>query len=103
MNFVRLCCANYAIRVGQLLRRMWCAEQRGLIMGLMTTTSLEEAARAYRRAEAALERRREELAAEIVAADQAGMRQVEIVKKTGYTRESVRRIVDNARKRLASD
>lgn len=71
-------------------------------MGLMTTTSLEEAAKAYRRAEAALVRRREELAAAIAEADEAGTRQVDIVKATGYTRESVRRIVDDARKRRAS-
>lgn len=59
-------------------------------------TSLTEAARAFRRAERAVEQRREELAAAIVQADKDGMRQVDIVKVTGYTREHVRRIIRDA-------
>lgn len=56
-------------------------------------TTLEEAARAYRRAEKALEDRRAALAEAIVLADQEGVRQADIVKITGYAREHVRRIV----------
>lgn len=59
-------------------------------------TSLTEAARAFRRAERTAEQRREELAAAIVQADKDGMRQVDIVKVTGYTREHVRRIIRDA-------
>jgi hypothetical protein len=55
--------------------------------------SLEEAARAFRRAEKTLEERRAALAEAIVAAARAGRPQVEIVAVTGYAREHVRRIV----------
>lgn len=58
--------------------------------------ALTEATRAYRRAEAALEKRRAELAAAIAAAARAGTRQVDIVATTGYTREHIRRIVRDA-------
>lgn len=57
------------------------------------TASLEAAARAYERAKQALDRRRAELAAEIVKAAREGTRQVDIVKATGYTRERVRQII----------
>ncbi len=60
------------------------------------STDLERAAKAFRRAEAALEARRAELAAAVVAADEAGTRQSEIVRVTGYTRETVRRLVRDA-------
>ena len=52
---------------------------------------LERAAAAYREAVKALDEARPRLAAAIVAAAQAGMRQVDIVQVTGYTREQVRR------------
>jgi len=55
-------------------------------------TDLEEAAQEYRDALKLLEIARPRLAAAIVAAARAGMRQVEIVKVSGYTREQVRRI-----------
>ncbi|HEV8174334.1 MAG TPA: hypothetical protein VGP91_11875 [Actinoplanes sp.] len=69
--------------------------------------NLDEAATSYRRAQAALaelqaqvgtaranvESARAELAEAIVEAARRGMRQVEIVQRSGYTRESVRRIV----------
>lgn len=58
--------------------------------------ALTEAARAYHRAEAAAAKRRRELAEAIVAADRAGVRQVDIVAATGYTREHIRRIVRDA-------
>lgn len=61
--------------------------------------ALAEAARAYRRAEAAVIKRREELAEAIVAADRSGVRQVDIVRVTGYTREHIRRIVAAAKER----
>jgi hypothetical protein len=59
-------------------------------------SALTEAARAYRRAERAVEQRREELAAAIVQAAADGVRQVDIVRATGYTREHIRRIVRDA-------
>jgi hypothetical protein len=57
------------------------------------STDLERAAKAFRRAEQALEQRRAELADAIRAADEAGTKQVDIVRITGYTRETVRRLV----------
>lgn len=54
---------------------------------------LDEATRAYRKAKEALDAAREELAQAIVeAARDGGMRQADIVKTTGYTREQIRRI-----------
>jgi len=67
------------------------------------STDLERAAKAFRRAEATLEARRAELAAEIVVADRSGIRQADIVRTTGYTRETVRRIVrDEQARRFVS-
>lgn len=67
------------------------------------STDLERAAKAFRRAEATLEARRAELAAEIVVADRSGIRQADIVRITGYTRETVRRIVrDEQARRFVS-
>ncbi len=57
---------------------------------------LEKTAREYQRAKAALDAVRPRLAAAIVAAARAGMRQSEIVKTTGYTRERVRQICREA-------
>lgn len=57
------------------------------------STDLERAAKAFRRAEAALEQRRAELAEAIRAAAEGGTKQVDIVRITGYTRETVRRLV----------
>lgn len=60
---------------------------------LVTDAELDRALRAYRRAEAVLEQRRQELADAIGAAiHERGMRQVDVVKQTGYTREHIRRI-----------
>lgn len=58
---------------------------------------LKRAAAARKRAEAALESSRDELAALIVEASDAGMRQVEIVQISEYNREHIRRIVLAAR------
>lgn len=69
--------------------------------------NLDDAANAYRQAQAELadartrvgqaraevDRTREELAEAIVEAARSGVRQVEIVRRSGYTRESVRRIL----------
>lgn len=55
-------------------------------------TRLEEAAAAYRSAKQALDEARPQLAQAIVEAARTGMRQAEIVRVTGYTREQVRRI-----------
>lgn len=69
--------------------------------------SLDDAANAYRQAQAELadararigqarakvDKTRDELAEAIVDAARSGMRQVEIVRRSGYTRESVRRIL----------
>ncbi len=60
------------------------------------TTPLHKATAAYRRAQAAVEQRRNELAEQIVRAAAEGVRQVDIVEITGYTREHVRRIVRDA-------
>jgi len=60
------------------------------------TTPLHKATAAYKRAQAVVEQRRLDLAEEIVKADRDGMRQVDIVKVTGYTREHVRRIIRDA-------
>ncbi|MEV1018124.1 hypothetical protein AB0I89_32180 [Micromonospora sp. NPDC049801] len=53
---------------------------------------LEDVAREYRDAKAALDAVRPRLAAAIVAAARGGVRQSEIVRTTGYTRERVRQI-----------
>lgn len=59
----------------------------------MTEDPVAVAARAYRRAEVTLERRRRELADAIGhAALVEGRRQSELVAVTGYTREHIRRI-----------
>lgn len=55
-------------------------------------TELEDAARAYRDAKEALDTARPRLAEAIVAAARGGVRQSEIVRVSGYTREQVRRI-----------
>lgn len=68
----------------------------------VVTESLLGAARRFRRAEKAYEQAREELAEEIVvAALDQGVKQIDIVKATGYTREHIRRLVDDERKRRA--
>lgn len=66
------------------------------------TDRLLAAARRFRRAEKAYEQAREELAAMIVAAAlDDGVKQVDIVKATGYTREHIRRLVDDERRKRA--
>lgn len=55
-------------------------------------TGLEEAAQAYADAKAAVDAARERLGDEIVKAARSGMRQTEIVRISGYTRETVRRL-----------
>ncbi len=59
-------------------------------------TDLDKAAADYQAAKAALDLTRERLAAAIVEAAKAGTRQSEIVRVTGYTRETVRRICREA-------
>ena len=59
-------------------------------------TDLETAARAFRRAEKTLDERRRVLAAAITAAAAAGVKQADIVRITGYTREHVRQLVKAA-------
>jgi len=53
----------------------------------------ERAARIIAEARARVDQARVELAEEIRAADRAGMRQVDIVAATGYSRERVRQII----------
>jgi CRP-like cAMP-binding protein len=55
--------------------------------------ALARAAQAHRRAEAAVISTRLALASAIAEADSAGVKQLDIVRITGYTRETVRRIV----------
>jgi hypothetical protein len=62
----------------------------------MTTDALEAATEAYRAAQQALDSRRQALAAAIVAAANSGVRQTEIVRITGYTREHIRQVVKAA-------
>lgn len=71
---------------------------RGVILSVMTS-DLERATRAYHRALAAVDKRRDELAEAIATSAEAGIRQVEIVRITGYTREHVRRIVNAAKEK----
>lgn len=58
--------------------------------------TLDEAARAYRRAEKTLAERRAALAEAIVEAAKGGTKPMEIVRVTGYAREHVRRILREA-------
>lgn len=62
----------------------------------MTTDALEAATEAYREAQRELDGRRQALAAAIVAAANSGVRQTEIVRITGYTREHIRQVVKAA-------
>lgn len=55
-------------------------------------TRLTELGQQYAQQRAAVEKTRERLTPEIVAAARARVRQSEIVKATGYTRERVRQI-----------
>lgn len=67
----------------------------------MSDDPLADAVRAYRRAQQAVERRRDELAAAITDAVRDGRRQAEVARLTGYTREHIRRIVrDETSRRL---
>lgn len=62
-------------------------------LATMSDDPLADAVRAYRRAQQSVERRRDELAAEIADAILSGRRQAEVARLTGYTREHIRRIV----------
>lgn len=66
------------------------------MMSVMDTTALDAAARRYRRAEAALDKARTELTAEVVAVlrstDERGA-QAEVARRTGWSREQIRQIV----------
>jgi methylphosphotriester-DNA--protein-cysteine methyltransferase len=68
-------------------------------MSGMDTTALDAAARRYRRAEAALELARAEMAAEAVALvrthDERGV-QAEVSRRTGWSREYIRQLVKAA-------
>ena len=61
------------------------------------TSELEQAARAYRRAEKALDERRAELVDQVVKAAKSGVAQVELVRITGWTREHIRKMVKASR------
>lgn len=66
------------------------------MMAPMDTTALDAAARRYRRAEAALDKARTELTAEVVtvlrSTDERGA-QAEVARRTGWSREQIRQIV----------
>lgn len=81
-----------------IVRHLCSASWGAVILSAMADelAKLADAARAFRRAEATLEKRRMDLADAIVEAAIAGVRQSEIVKITGYTREHVRRIIRHA-------
>jgi transposase len=59
----------------------------------MGRTELETITKAYEDAAAVASRLRKERDAAIIQADAEGMSQVDITKATGYTRETIRRIV----------
>lgn len=61
------------------------------------------ATKVFTKAEAALDRARAELHAAILAATEAGEKQVDITDVSPYRREQVRRIVDARRRLPASD
>jgi hypothetical protein len=82
-----------------LVRHPWRAYAVCVILSDMSDRLLA-AARRFRRAEKAYEQAREDLAMAIVeAALDENVRQVKIVEATGYTREHIRRIVDEARRK----
>lgn len=60
------------------------------------TSELEQAVRAYRRAEKGLEQRRDELADLVVRASNEGVPQVELTRVTGWSREHIRKLVKAA-------
>lgn len=62
------------------------------------TADLEGLAKAYRRAQKTADDRRDALHLGILESVEAGVRQVEIVRITGYTRERIRQLVDAARR-----
>ena len=61
------------------------------------TSELEQAARAYQRAEKALAERRAELQRLVIKASQDGVPQKEIVRITGWTRDYIYKLVTGAR------
>lgn len=65
-------------------------------MSDMNTAALDRAAQRYRDAEEALEDARADLQTEAVRALQAGVKQVEVVHRTGWTREYLRRLKQKA-------
>lgn len=64
---------------------------------------LKSTARAYKRAEAVFEQRRRDWVAVVMEATEAEIPQKEIAAAAGVTRETVRRIVDKERRRLAAE
>ena len=60
------------------------------------STPLREALGDHQRAVEAADAARERLYAAIVAALDAGMAQAEVVRQTGYTRETIRRVARDA-------
>ena len=65
-------------------------------MDAKPSPQLTRAARAYRNAEASLQLARSNLHAAIAEDLRAGVRQAELVKATGYTRELIRRVAREA-------
>lgn len=64
--------------------------------GMTTMEKLEAASTRHKTAQEELKEARTQLAELIVTAAKEGVRQTEIVKVTGYTRESVRKICRDA-------
>lgn len=68
-------------------------------MFAMDTTALDAAARRYRRAEAALDKARAELTAEVVAlleGNEERGAQAEVARRTEWSREQIRQIMQRA-------
>lgn len=57
------------------------------------TSEIEAAARAYRRAKKTAEERYTNLVDLIIKADAAGVKQADIVRATGYTRDNIRQML----------
>lgn len=79
-----------------LVRHPWHAYPVCVILSGMSDRLLA-AARAHKRAKRAYERSYEDLVEAIVEAADKDTPQVEIVQATGYTRETIRRIVSKVR------
>ncbi|MGH8965826.1 MAG: hypothetical protein ACRDXB_10930 [Actinomycetes bacterium] len=85
-----------ALNVASLSGHMTCAN-----ITHVTRENLVEAAEEFRRRKEEFDLARKNLQEAMYEADQAGMAQTEIIKISGYTREHVRRIVNQIAEKRA--